>query len=77
MSYKYFSSLPVRLVKDLIHPFSDSVGFEWQGEMIEKDTNLSLKVKVLRNTSIILYELDLSPDVSAPGVIQIKNREGD
>jgi hypothetical protein len=45
--------------------------------MIEKNTSLSLKVKVLRNTSIILYELDLSPDSSAPGIIQIKNYEGD
>ncbi len=44
--------------------------------LIQKKT-FTQKVKVLRNTSIILYELDLSPDVSAPGVIQIKNREGD
>ena len=77
MSYKYFSNFFVRLMKDLVHPFSDSVGFQWQGEMIEKNTSLSLKVKVLRNTSIILYELDLSPDSSAPGIIQIKNYEGD
>jgi urea transporter len=77
MSYKYFSIFFVRLFKDLLHPFSDSVGFEWQGEMIEKDSNLCLKVKILQNTEKKLYELELNPEGSAPGIISINNQEGD
>ena len=77
MSYKYFSSLPIRLFKDLLHPFSDSVGFEWQGEMNEQEGNLKLYVKILQNNDTILYELSMFPDFSAPGVIEVQNKEGD
>ncbi|MBP7281646.1 MAG: hypothetical protein KBA66_08730, partial [Leptospiraceae bacterium] len=65
------------LFKDLLHPFSDSVGFEWQGEMNEQEGNLKLYVKILQNNDTILYELSMFPDFSAPGVIEVQNKEGD
>ncbi len=77
MSYKYFSSIPVRLMKDLVHPFSDSVGMEWLGEMVEKDGKSNINIKVLQNNNTIVYELNVIPEFSAPGVVEIKSNEGD
>ncbi len=77
MSYKYFSNSLTKLAKDLVHPFSDSVGFQWIGKIEENNSIQSLHIKILQNSETTLYELDLLPDGVAPGVIQIKNKEGD
>ncbi len=74
MSYKYFSSPPARLVKDLASPFTDKVALSWKGELMAEAGN-ALVATVLRGNER-LYTLHSQLEGILPGKITMKDKEG-
>lgn len=69
ISYKYFSSIPVLLLKDLIHPFSDRVSFDWNAEMIPTNSGLVIEADVSHLGKQNIYNTSLRLQGKIPGEI--------
>jgi urea transporter len=76
ISYKPFSSLFIRFFKDLIHPFSDTVGFVWKSEVKEENSNLYIDSSILGRNQKPVYELRLNPFNQPPGLIEVRDDGG-
>lgn len=77
MSYKYFSSLSVRLFKDFIQPFTDWVAFKWKAHLEDSDNGLILKSEILKQNGSPLYEIETELSSSIPGIVRAKNDSGE
>jgi urea transporter len=76
ISYKPFSNFFVRLIKDLIHPFTDTVGFIWRSEVKEDSSGFYVESSIFGRSQKPVYELRLKPSSLAPGFIEVNDDVG-
>ncbi len=76
ISYKPFSSFLMRFFKDLIHPFTDTVGFTWKGQIIEENSNFLIETSIEGRNQKPVYELRLNPSCQVPGIVEVKDHLG-
>ncbi|TGL63064.1 hypothetical protein EHQ58_01030 [Leptospira ognonensis] len=76
ISYKPFSSFLMRFFKDLIHPFTDTVGFTWKGQIIEENSNFLIETSIEGRNQKPVYELRLNPSSQVPGIVEVKDHLG-
>ncbi|MDZ4725249.1 MAG: urea transporter [Leptospira sp.] len=76
ISYKPFSNIFIRFLKDLIHPFSETVGFQWKSKLKEIDNTIKIESEVIGRSNKPIYEISLDPSKLMPGEINARDLFG-
>jgi urea transporter/murein DD-endopeptidase MepM/ murein hydrolase activator NlpD len=71
ISYKYFSSVFTKLLKDTVSPFTNKISYIWSGKIFQ---NQSHEAKILKSSGELFAECIVNWKGNFPGEIQIKQK---